>query len=1254
MYKKKIAAFLLLALSMAALGGVFFFAKQVSSGLSTNQSTSKFPVQIQEYMASNTLYPNANGVCADWVELYNSSAADIDIGGFKLTDENRKARYTVPSGTVLPGHGYYVIYCMRSGGSEYADFGISRTGGEDLMLLNRKNVLIDAVKTMALPENASAERDETGEFHISYQPSPGAAALPPAAESDAPAEKVLQAVPGPVALSEVVPGNTLYADEQGRITDMVELVNTSDAPVDIGGWVLQQEIDGKQLELPQGTVVAPGGYYIIHCARNQTDGLYADFGISRSGGELLLLYTNDGTLTDFLTTEPCGKNESTVHENGTVRVSPFITPGFANTQEGYAACLAAHTAGNPVQISEIMTANRSIVYPDGSTPDWVELFNNSAQDVDLSGYGFSGTAASVRYTFPQGTVVPAGGYLVLPCDGNDGKGANAAHLGLSAEGGETVLLTRPDGTLYAAVVTVASEPDVSLVYDGSVLPTVTKQPTPGFANDESGVAAYLATIPQPNVTQGLVISEFMPDNECTIASRDGHFADWVELYNESAQGIDLSQFCLSDKESELARFRLPARTLAPGEYLLIWCGKDIQGAPDEIWAPFGLSSKNGGLFLSSLSGVIVDKAYYAASETDRSFFREASGAFSSTDCPTPGHANTAAGYREALADWVPEGLYISEVMPSNRTVARTNGEYYDWVEICNGTASSLRLGGFCLTDEKDVPNKYALPNVTLKSGESLLIYCSGDASLTGKGYYHCPFKLNGGEDRLYLYGADGRLLDYLHIYKVPPQGSIGRNRRDGRIMLYETPTPFKENRGGTELLQFSVMPTADRGSGIYEDAESFFVSLSAPGTIYYTMDGSRPTAQSAVYTTPVQISRTSVLRAVALEADKHLSDVLTLAYTVNEGHNLPVVNLVMAPDDLFGNKGIYSHPNETWQRDGCIVYTDANGTVTHDCGVRLSGQHSRTRKQKSFKLIFSSQYGGRLRYDIFGDTCEQQSFPQLLLRAGLDSKYGIYREPLIQKLALPYRSTTFVQDSVPCVVYVNGEYYGIYQFMESLSEETLADRLGVHPDSITLFKGYMYSNHRQYEIYQLLEYVEKHDMTKQEYYEYAKSHLAFEDLIDWAIFEGYCKNTDISGNVRYFKSTETDGRWHFVFYDVECGFKRAADFGSVLGDGQTSIFLKALLKNREFRDMFLRRLAFHCENTFQQEKVLALLHWYDDAVRPEYTRHFLRWEMQPATYVHNYNKMERLLQADRVKELKLSAKKFLKMSDVEYNKYFKG
>ena len=1254
MSKKKMVTVLLLALSLAALCGVAVFAKAFSSGLSANQSTSKFPVQIQEYMASNTLYPNANGVCTDWVELYNASDADIDIGGFKLTDESRKARYTVPAGTILPGRGYYVIYCLRSGGNEYADFGISRTGGEELMLLNRKNVLIDSVKTMALPENASAERDETGAFRICLQPSPGGASLPAAAPVANPAEDALVAVPGPVSISEVIPGNTLYADEQGRVTDLVELVNASDAPVDLGGYVLQDGIDGKRLMVPEGTVVAPGSYYLIRCARGLGDGAYADFGLSRNGGELLLLYTADGVLTDHVTTLPCGKNEATVHENGEVRVSTFITPGFPNTAEGYESCLAAYAANSPVIISEIMTSNKSYPFADGSTPDWVELYNCSAADVNLSGYGLSGAASSVRYAFPQDTVLKAGEYLVVPCDGSEGKGINAAHMGLLAQGGETVFLTRPDGTLLTAAVTVASSPDASLVYDGNVRLVVSKQPTPGFANDESGVAAYLETRPQPTVTAGLVISEFMPSNDCTIASQDGHFADWVELYNEGDRTVDLSQFCLSDKESDLARFRLPARTLEPGAYALVWCSGDLRGASGEIWASFGLSSKNGSVFLSSVTGVVVDKAFYAAAETDRSFYRDGSGAFSQTDCPTPGHANTAAGYTEHLSDWVPAGLYIAEVMPSNRTVDRTNGKYYDWVEICNGSADSVNLSGYCLTDEKDVPNKFALPDVTLKSGDTLHIYCSGDVSLTGKGYYHCPFKLNGGEDRLYLFSTDGKLMDYLHVYKVPPQGSIGRNSREGRIMLYDTPTPFKTNKGGTEMAEFSIMPTADRGSGIFEGTESFFVTLSAPGAIFYTTDGSRPTIHSKLYTEPIQISKTSVVRAAALEEDKRLSDVLTLAYTINEGHNLPVANLTMAPDDLFGSKGIYSHPKETWQKDGCIVFTDANGTVTHDCGVRLSGQHSRARAQKSFKLIFSDQYGGRLNYDLFGDDCDQKTFPQLLLRAGMDSMYGIYREPLIQKMALPFRDTTFVQDSVPCVLYINGEYFGIYQFMESLSEETLADRLGVHEDSITLFKGYMFPEHRQYEIYQLMEYVQKHDMTNPEYYEYAKSHLAFEDLIDWAIFEAYCHNTDVSGNIRYFKSTETDGRWHFVFYDVECGFKAPANFNAVFGNGQTSIFLKALVQNSEFRDMFLTRLAFHCKNTFQQEKALELLYWYDNAVRSEYVRHFERWNLDPGSYLYNYGKMEKLLQADRVKELQLSAKKYLKMTDAEFDTYFKG
>ena len=1248
MHKKKTALLLILG-SAIALIGLAILGSRVSSRLSSNQSTSKFPVQIQEYMASNTLYPNANGVCTDWVELYNSSDAAISIGGFKLTDTSRKSRYTVPAGTVIEGHGYYVIYCLRSGGDEYADFGISRVGGEELLLLNRKNVLIDSVMTIPLSDNTSAERDEKGQFRVSTQPSPGAAAITEADPAQSGIELSLRAVSGPVTISEVITSNSLFADENGLVTDIVELYNGSDEQVNIGGYVLQDGIEGMQFAVPSGTVLAPDGYCLIRCARSQTDGLYADFGLSRNGGELLLLYTADGVLTDYLTTVPCAKNGAIVREDGEPIAIAYATPGFANNEQGRQDCLNTYMSGSAVRFSEIMTANRSVLLADGAAPDWIELVNTADSEVDCSGYGLSDSVTSVRYTFPDGTVIPAGGYLVIPCDDTEPTG-QAALFSLSAAGGETVYLTKPDGTLYSAAITVAAETDVSLVYDGGILPARYSEPTPYFSNDEAGIAAYRM---QQQVVTGLLISEVMPNNKCTFAFGDGVFADWVELYNAANDTIMTGTFCLSDRDSDLMRFRLPDVALAPGEFIVIRCSKE-GGDDGEIVAPFGLSSKGGAVYLSSASGMLLDCAVYPAAEPDRSCVRTGDGSFAETDCPTPGYANTGAGYQLFLQSYIAGELYISEAMPANRTVAKNNGEYFDWVELRNSAAEPINLAGYYLTDDTDEPFKCALPDTMLNSGAYYLVYCSGNASLTDKNGFHAPFKLNGGEDRVYLYNSAGELLDYLHIYDVPPEGSIGRNGREGGVYFYESPTPRRANGNGTAAVMRTEMPTASVNSGVFENVDTFAVALSGTGTVYYTTDGSKPTTKSNVYTEPIRVSQTSVIRAAALEDDKRMSKPLTLAYTVNEGHTLPVLNLIMAPNDLNGAKGIYSHPMENWQREACIVYTDGNGTITHDCSVRISGQTSRRRGQKSFRVIFSDQYGGRLRYDLFGDDCEQSTFPQLQIRAGLDSKYGVFREPLAQQLAMPYRDTTFVQDSVPCVLYLNGEYWGIYHFMESLCGETLADRLGVQTDSITLFEGYMYEDHKKTEIYQLWKYVKTHDMSKSECYEYIKEHVALEDLIDWAIFQAYCYNTDLSGNVRYFKSSETDNKWHFVYYDVECVFKNPASFDNVFKSGQTADFLKALIKNSEFKDMLLKRLAYHCENSFRQEDVLALFYSFDEAVRTETLRQFPRWGLPQTDYLYNYNQIERLLKVDRVKQLKQSAKKVLHLSNAEYNAYFGG
>ena len=78
--------------------------------------------------------------------------------------------------------------------------------------------------------------------------------------------------------------------------------------------------------------------------------------------------------------------------------------------------------------------------------------------------------------------------------------------------------------------------------------------------------------------------------------------------------------------------------------------------------------------------------------------------------------------------------------------------------------------------------------------------------------------------------------------------------------------------------------------------------------IYYTTDGSAPTANSALYTEPLTLTKTSVVRAIHVEQGKITSGILELGFFLNEGHTLPIVSLVGNPEDITGGGGLYRNP----------------------------------------------------------------------------------------------------------------------------------------------------------------------------------------------------------------------------------------------------------------------------------------------------------------------------------------------------------
>jgi hypothetical protein len=136
---------------------------------------------------------------------------------------------------------------------------------------------------------------------------------------------------------------------------------------------------------------------------------------------------------------------------------------------------------------------------------------------------------------------------------------------------------------------------------------------------------HTITATSSNPTLGdVVINEFMASNDATVADQDGEYDDWIELYNNSAEAIDLSGYFLSDDPGNLLKWELPAGTeIGAGGYLIVWADEDEDQAG--LHASFKLSASGESVVLSDPSGNIIDEVAFADQMTDISYGRYPNG-----------------------------------------------------------------------------------------------------------------------------------------------------------------------------------------------------------------------------------------------------------------------------------------------------------------------------------------------------------------------------------------------------------------------------------------------------------------------------------------------------------------------------------------------------------------------------------------------------------------------------------------------------
>ena len=741
------------------------------------------------------------------------------------------------------------------------------------------------------------------------------------------------------------------------------------------------------------------------------------------------------------------------------------------------------------------------------------------------------------------------------------------------------------------------------------------------------------------------ISEVMSSNKATLADRNGNFGDWVELSNPSDHPFELAGCVLRCGGD---RWSFPEYTLGAGERLVIFCDRTPDGElsdSGELHTDFAISAHGEELRFYDRAGELVDLfpavelpedcSAVRGTGTEPSVYFDAGNApYSATadgtasdvempvisEWPTPGFENSEEGWVAFQLSRAaqPESLVISEAMSSNPEGCGPDGLTGDWVELYNSTKTALNLEDYCLSDRESERVRAVLPALVLEPGDYAVIRCSAEET----GGLRVPFGLNAEKEELYLSLLDGTLCDYVNLRGLPSGCSIGREP-EGGFFYYASPTPGSENNGGVRFT--GTMPVLLGEDGIFNDVTEVTVSLSGPGTVRYTLDGSLPTENSAVYTEPLTLRETGVVRAACFQEDHLPGKVLNLSYLINEGHELPVVSVVCDPEGMFASPGgVYNSPQLDLEIPGAVMFYEDGSGFRHDCGVKLHGATSKfVQKKKSLKLTFRNRYGGALEYPVFDSDVTQ--FSSLLLRSGQEGQSSSYmRDALMHEMAKECFPELPSQDHRYAALYINGQYWGLYNIREAHSEEHYANHYGYDVDKVTHWHEKWDKPSTVEDIYQ---YALTHDLSQQEEFDHVAEHLNLDSIIAWLILQDYGGNMDFnSPNMRFYWSEE-DQLLRYALVDLDLSLFTAGNMPSLTYRGYYAYnkLAGALMKNEGFRRDLCIRLNTVLSGPMSDENVLLMIDRFADEMRPEIEREKVRWGGRVAEWDHLVDEIRRFI-----------------------------
>lgn len=624
-------------------------------------------------------------------------------------------------------------------------------------------------------------------------------------------------------------------------------------------------------------------------------------------------------------------------------------------------------------------------------------------------------------------------------------------------------------------------------------------------------------------------------------------------------------------------------------------------------------------------------------------------------------------------------LIINEVMADNlSTIQNEEGIYADWLELYNASDRELSLGDYYLSDDQSELTKWKFPEQTIGPQEYLVVFCD-QANLDSAQFLHADFALDSRRETIYLSDSNGNVVDQIRLEAQECNVSYGRIYGSATVEGYlPYSTPGYANpimlKGRQEEAALADSVTFSVRGGVYDgDIELELGCDNEDAVILYTLDGSEPDITSYIYKEPLQIRnecrpnryttqkcvndseefnnadvsygvnevyKAVVVRARVLRDGRLSEDIQTNTYFMDSQYSLPLVSLTTNPDSLFDQKdgkyvlgssyytakkygidnieiGNYSISDDI---DGNIeIYRDRECIVNDRVTFSIAGSASRmSNVQKSLNVKISqdtingAHFGTKDTYEYDCLTLRGTgSSSEELHRYGYASSFGTN---LLQPLDIG------AQSGEPCILFIDGEYWGIYFLTEPKGKAYIEQHYQVAKKDIEIVKPYEYMTTPAFDA--LYEQIAAKDFRDDAAYEWLRTQIDVDNYIQFVIAEAYFGNQDglKCGDHNLYLWRESGGRWKWQAFDFDATFVDGDNYFKDLrdfvfnGEGEDkknfSIFLfQKLWQNNQFRVAFSEELDQLCSTVFLTERVETAFEKHIELLQPEMEENLSRCAM---------------------------------------------